>query len=90
MSNMSYCRFENTARDLADCRGALESLFEGEESLSGAELMHAKYLVRTCADILARVAEARYLDLDSEGAFSECEAAIDATLNAAAAQDVEA
>ena len=25
MSNMSYCRFENTARDLADCVDALNN-----------------------------------------------------------------
>mgnify|MGYP003128438034 FL=1 len=26
MSNMSYCRFENTSRDLQDCLDALEEL----------------------------------------------------------------
>lgn len=26
MSNMSYCRFENTARDFQDCLNALEEL----------------------------------------------------------------
>ena len=25
MSNMSYCRFENTARDLGDCLDAIEN-----------------------------------------------------------------
>ena len=25
MSNMSYCRFENTARDLVDCLDAIEN-----------------------------------------------------------------
>ena len=25
MANMSYCRFENTARDLADCVNALQN-----------------------------------------------------------------
>lgn len=27
MGNMSYCRFENTARDLADC---VDAIFNGE------------------------------------------------------------
>ena len=31
MSNMSYCRFQNTLHALRDCRGALEDLFEPED-----------------------------------------------------------
>jgi len=34
MSNMSYCRFENTAQDLNDC---WENWQENEEELSGFE-----------------------------------------------------
>jgi len=41
MSNMSYCRFENTSRDLDDCIDALEdfrSIKElKEESMEGNE-----------------------------------------------------
>ena len=34
MSNMSYCRFENTARDLQDCLDAVEELinYNGKNS----------------------------------------------------------
>jgi hypothetical protein len=36
MANMSYCRFENTARDLADC---VRALLQGEtEDLNQCEL----------------------------------------------------
>lgn len=34
MSNMSYCRFENTASDLADCLYAMEEALEDGETLS--------------------------------------------------------
>ncbi len=48
MANMSYCRFENTARDLRDCIEALEegTFLEGYE-LSGYEniMELAQYLV---------------------------------------------
>jgi hypothetical protein len=30
MANMSYCRFENTANDLADCLYTLEMIENGE------------------------------------------------------------
>jgi hypothetical protein len=64
MSNMSYCRFENTAKDLDDCKDALERLFlcETEErgdtvALSRREIKKAKELIETCYDILEMVAE---------------------------------
>ena len=60
MSNMSYCRFENTLHDLQDCEEALDHLFEGTAPLSGAELQCAAELVQTCQSILDMVAhEAR-------------------------------
>lgn len=31
MANMSYCRFENTARDLADCVDAMQEVYSKEE-----------------------------------------------------------
>lgn len=54
MSNMSYCRFQNTSMDLADCYEALGELFEGspDEPLSRDELEAAKQLVDCCKDIL--------------------------------------
>jgi hypothetical protein len=49
MSNMSYCRFENTRRDLKDCN---EWLGENEPSqLSEGELKAFKRLVQLCHDI---------------------------------------
>ena len=56
MSNMSYCRFENTLADLRDC---LEQLFQGclvnkdeyEEYLSESEFDSAVELIEMCRDI---------------------------------------
>lgn len=57
MSNMSYCRFENTSLDLADCNEALESLLncEGGSSLSDRELQAAVRLIGLCKDVLCKV-----------------------------------
>lgn len=49
MANMSYCRFENTSRDLADCVHALEY----DEEISERE-MHYVCVMRTlCEDFIA-------------------------------------
>lgn len=59
MGNMSYCRFENTSGDLADCISALEELRNGEgDPLSDRELEKAKELVRQCLDVVAMIQEA--------------------------------
>jgi len=50
MSNMSYCRFQNTLRDLQDCNAA----FEDEEHLSKDEMDAAFDLVELCAAIVER------------------------------------
>ena len=57
MSNMSYCRFQNTDRDLADCEEILTNLFEnnGEAALSDEELKAAKRLVFRCANIIEQI-----------------------------------
>lgn len=47
MANMSYCRFENTYRDLRDCLDALE---EGGK-LSNEEVEYKKELIRLCQEI---------------------------------------
>lgn len=48
MSNMSYCRFENTLEDLVDCHEAL-----GEEgTLSASEKKARKGLIELCKDIV--------------------------------------
>lgn len=71
MSNMSYCRFENTAKDLADCKDALDNFLNGqpeergdEVALSESELEWAKELVRNARAILEMVA-------DTKGEFLE-------------------
>lgn len=58
MANMSYCRFENTHRDLKDCRNALEELLEGQAALDTQyELPAAKNLAKECATILQLLAD---------------------------------
>lgn len=65
MSNMSYCRFQNTSGDLDDCQNALEGLANGDErALSRDELYAAKRLVNTCLDIVTVVAEHIGIDID--------------------------
>lgn len=68
MSNMSYCRFQNTDSDLADCQEALEEMLAGGSSsgygkLSVEELRAAKRLVERCGEIVQCVAESMGLDL---------------------------
>ena len=49
MANMSYCRFENTYRDMQDCVDALEE--EGFESLSENEKYYAKMLLKLSKEL---------------------------------------
>jgi len=53
MSNMSYCRFQNTLGDLQDCWDALqEAVEEGStEKLSDEERIARDRMVELCADI---------------------------------------
>lgn len=50
MSNISYCRFENTASDLSDCRDALD---DGAEpgNLSEDESRACVRLIKLCCEI---------------------------------------
>jgi hypothetical protein len=43
---MSYCRFENTYRDLSDCLNALSS--DGIDELSESEKYFAIKLIKVC------------------------------------------
>lgn len=47
MSNMSYCRFNNTLNDLHDCQDALGS----GDSLSAEERAKAVRLINVCRNI---------------------------------------
>jgi hypothetical protein len=50
MSNMSYCRFENTARDLADCVSAVN---RGEiNELNEYEVQGLINIISLCNDML--------------------------------------
>jgi len=51
MSNMSYCRFENTSNDLAKC---YDALVEGEE-LSESEKDYKEQLISICREIIAEI-----------------------------------
>lgn len=50
MGNMSYCRFENTFKDLEDCYEALSN--EGVVDLSVSELGYAKCLMKLMNEFL--------------------------------------
>ena len=49
MGNMSYCRFENTFRDLQDCDEALGN--QEFDELSDSEKKYRNYLVELCKEI---------------------------------------
>lgn len=51
MSNMSYCRFRNTVRDLRDCQQALSEMGDVQKELSEEEFAAAKRLLRVCRDL---------------------------------------
>jgi len=69
MSNMSYCRFENTYRDMEDCKEALDELFNYQQ-LSESELRYAKKLCVTCAEILSAVADSS-VNTDVQGLVND-------------------
>ena len=48
MSNMSYCRFQNTLRDLRDCSEALEEIDGNLAELSKDEARAANDLIELC------------------------------------------
>jgi hypothetical protein len=50
MSNMSYCRFENTCNDLQDCVRALSN--SDLEKLSDSEKKFAKRMIKLCKEYL--------------------------------------
>lgn len=66
MANMSYCRFQNTARDLDDCQQALEDFLAGAAEngtgLSREELQAARRLIRTAIDIAQIIGEELHTD----------------------------
>lgn len=53
MSNMSYCRFQNTYQDLVDCYEALND----DEDLSEVEKNYRQKLIKLAAIIAAEYAD---------------------------------
>lgn len=47
MANMSYCRFENTLRDLRDCYNNMDN-----DNLSKSEFYARKQMIEMCANII--------------------------------------
>lgn len=67
MSNMSYCRFENTKADLTDCKDALEVMINNpmdEHQLSDRELRSAKQLAVLCLEITTLLSEYVGIEMD--------------------------
>ena len=58
MSNMSYCRFENTYYDLKDCS---DNLLERDD-LSATEVKYRRLLIKTCQRIVENAEEAGLLE----------------------------
>ena len=63
MSNMSYCRFQNTSSDFEECAEVLEELLSGPDndvslrSISSDELIAAKRVVETAQRMIVRLVE---------------------------------
>lgn len=51
MSNMSYCQFENTLRDLSDCFDKLYEIQGDFSRLSETEACCAKQLIEMCQSL---------------------------------------
>lgn len=67
MSNMSYCRFENTSNDLVDCLDALKAMIENkqrEDHLGREELRAAKTMATLCLEYVELLAEHAGKDLE--------------------------
>ena len=56
MTNMSYCRFENTYRDLRDCAEDIDDEAMIKE-LSKTEFEFRGDLISLCRDIIAKVGD---------------------------------
>ena len=56
MANLSYCRFQNTARDLSDCVEAIDN-HEIDEHVSDSELEGLRCLLILAREVLDRETE---------------------------------
>ena len=56
MSNMSYCRFQNTASDLRDCLHSLRTLNPNDSSFNNEEeLRGRREILEMAADLLNEI-----------------------------------
>lgn len=81
MSSMSYCRFQNTLRTLAFCRGVIEDMVTAPEEcdpLSREELNAAKALAQEAMDLLTIIADHAGCDVSD---LFDTDHASDALLN---------
>jgi hypothetical protein len=62
MSNMSYCRFRNTARDLADCIRFIDA---PDGRISSDEREAAVWLIQQAQKLVELVADEMDVDADS-------------------------
>ncbi len=67
MANMSYCRFENTYRDLCDCFDALD----GAEDLDGLNLSRSErryfeWMVEKCRDYIEAYERLEDVEFDDD------------------------
>lgn len=68
MSNMSYCRFENTYNDLRDCTSVMEEACDLKElDLSKSEQLHMKLM----RDLAERFMEEYDRLMETADAFQE-------------------
>ena len=66
MANMSYCRFENTVSDLADCVMALKRVVYDGEAISEREWAKAKSMLTWCQTFIDTFEEAEESELNIE------------------------
>lgn len=89
MSNMSYCRFQNTQGDFRDCDEALEELIDcSGDPLSADELAAAKSLAKRATEMIERLAEAAGIDVDLSDLRKQLPELLD-SLNAEAAASAD-
>ena len=57
MSNMAYCRFQNTLEAFRDCAQAIGGIADGDPALEGEELAAAMSLMREAQELLRSLLE---------------------------------
>jgi hypothetical protein len=64
MSNMSYCRFENTSGDLQDCINAVGEMIEGGYDLDEYEQRAFQRLIKQAAELLELVGDSVGMEVE--------------------------